>query len=127
MAQEPHKPTKRLRHKVSLMAAAGEGEVQIAHVIGISRETLRKHYGNEIANGRADIRGQILEQLWSAARQGNVTAMKHLDARTSGEAQGSVAGAVGKKVEQAKVAAQAGAGTEWGDDLKPITVSQRAN
>lgn len=117
--QEPHKPTKRLRHKVALLAAAGEGEIQIAHVIGVARETLRKYYGDEIANGRAGIRAQILDELWSAARQGNVAAMKHLDARTSGEPRGSVGYVSKKKLAEEAAKTVGGEHSEWGDDLRP--------
>jgi hypothetical protein len=126
MSHPSHKPTRRLRRKVSLLVAAGEGEVQIAHVIGVARETLRKHYWDELENGRASIRAEILDKLWLAGDRGNVGALKHLDARTSVEPRPVTY--QGKKVERAAKAEEViSGGSDWGDDLAPIVVPQRSN
>jgi hypothetical protein len=123
MAQEPHKPTNRLRKRVCLLVAAGMSEPEVATALKMARETLRKYYADDLLNGRASFRRELLEMLETAARKGNVTAMKHLDLRTSGEPM--LQPAAGKKVEQAKAARRAGMGTEWGEDLR--FPDQRAN
>jgi hypothetical protein len=65
--------------------------------------------------------------LQTAASAGNVSAMKHLDKRTSGETPNPGGFAGGKKAEQAKAAEAAMTGGEWGDDLAPIAVPARTN
>jgi hypothetical protein len=117
MAQEPHKPTGRLRKKVCLLVAAGMSEPEVATALKMARETLRKYYADELLNGRASFRRELLEMLETAARKGSVAAMKHLDLRTSGEAV-SQPPLVGKKIEQAKAAATAGAGTVWAEIIQ---------
>jgi hypothetical protein len=92
-------------------------EPEVATALKIARETLRKYYADELLNGRASFRRELLEMLETAARKGSVAAMKHLDLRTSGEAV-SQPPTVGKKIEQAKAAATAGAGTVWAEIIQ---------
>jgi DNA-binding IclR family transcriptional regulator len=65
--------------------------------------------------------------LESAARAGSVTAMKHLDKRTSGETANPGGFVGGKKAEQMRAAEHAVSNSEWGDDLAPIAVPVRTN
>jgi hypothetical protein len=119
-------PTKAQREKVKLYLAGGISEPVVAHRLGISQMTLRKHFAEELVFGRDLKQADNLDRLEKAANKGNVTAMKHLDAkfgtnaaqhnfeqpaRESSPRQG--------KKEQAQTAADtAGAGTVWGEDLQ---------
>ena len=117
-------PTKAQREKVKLYLAGGISEPVVAHRLGISQNTLRKHFADELEFGRDMKRADNLERLEKAATKGNVSAMKHLDAKfatvsaeNSFTAPAPRSSDVGKK-EQAQAAAKdAGQGTGWGDDL----------
>jgi hypothetical protein len=65
--------------------------------------------------------------LQTAASAGNVSAMKHLDKRTSGETPNPGGFAGGKKAEQLRQAESAITSSEWGDDLAPIAAPVRTN
>jgi hypothetical protein len=47
-------------------------QVEIADVIGVARVTLTKHFGHELARGRAACRRDLLTLMWTAARRGRV-------------------------------------------------------
>lgn len=73
-----HKPTAGLRDTVQTLAAAGVFQARIAEALQITWPTLRKHYADELANGRARKQLEILTALERAAKGGSVAAMKHL-------------------------------------------------
>ncbi len=112
----PLKTTRTMKRKVMRLVAAGMGERAIAQALGVARETLRTHFDHELQVGRATIDAQLVDMLWSAASNGNVTAMKYLDARKEGLAY-TTAHTLGKKEQQLEAAKNAG-GDEWGDLLK---------
>ncbi len=56
-------------------------EPAIAAEIGICQNTLRKHFPDEIDAGHQRELAANLRRLRKAADKGNVTAMKHLDAK----------------------------------------------
>src|SRR5512139_189646 len=117
--QKAFKPNKRMRDKVMLLVGSGMGEVQIASVLNVSRGTLRTHFAEELANGRARKQEENLERLQKAADAGNVTAMKVLLAVFAGKEPGPVA-YVSKKKQAEEAAKNAGGEhSEWGDDLRP--------
>jgi hypothetical protein len=127
---KPFAPTRAQRRKVMLYLAGGMPEPQIAAVLGIVQNTLRKHFADELAHGRAVKMAANLERLEAAADKGNVTAMKHLDARFQSAAAEAAfidpapkAERLGKKQLAAIAAETAGDGTEWGDDLAGTTVN----
>ena len=126
MPQAPFRPTRRMRKRVSLLVATGMGERGIALALKCDRKTLVKYFEGELHDGRDLFRSELLNMLDTAARAGNVTAMKHLDRRTSGETPNPGAFA-GKKAQQADAAEAAMTGGEWGDDLAPIAVPTRTN
>jgi ribosomal protein L17 len=125
----PYKPTPETRDAVELLKAVGTTDAAIAASIGISTETLTKHFGVELTFGRVRKQREVLSMLFASAKKGNVAAQRHLEARMG------VAGAqasfdedadekpvarevrLGKKEQQAVEAAKAGVGTEWGEDL----------
>lgn len=73
-----HKPTSITRRKVSMAAAFGMTRQEIALAIGITDDTLRKHYARELAEGAAKKRMEILDAQFAAAKKGNVSAQKAL-------------------------------------------------
>ncbi len=56
------------------MAAYGIPEPDIARVTGVDPKTLRKHYRDELDLGEAKANAQVAGFLFSAAKNGNVTA-----------------------------------------------------
>jgi hypothetical protein len=116
-------PTREQRDTVMLLIAASFSEPQIAAVIGICQNTLRRHFAQELQNGRAVRRGENLRRLEQAAAAGHVGAMKVLEAifdraETRQLGKGKVeAGPTTKKAAAARAAVTAGQGSEWGDDL----------
>ncbi len=69
------KPNDRQRRKVELLVGSIPEE-EIAKLIGIDRSTLRRHFRDELACGRARILSKCMEQLEKAASRGNVSAIK---------------------------------------------------
>lgn len=109
----PYRPTIEARQTVEEMKFCGESDNTIARALGIDVDTMRKHFADELADGHAQRRKEVIGMLFSSARAGNVSAQKHLDqiGRASG-AQEAVdrrapkAAKLGKKEEQ-HAAAQA--------------------
>lgn len=101
------------RQTVEEMKFCGESENVIARALGIDPDTLRKHFPDELADGHAQRRKEVIGMLFKAARGQNVAAIKKLEemGRAAGAAE-SVKGRetkapkLGKKEEQ-KVAAKA--------------------
>jgi predicted transcriptional regulator len=77
----PFKPTLKQRKDVTLYAAGGMSEPGIAAELGICQNTLRKHFSEELDAGHERELAANLRRLRKAADKGNVTAMKHLDAK----------------------------------------------
>jgi len=75
----PYKPTIEGRRKVEQMKFCGESDNVIARALGIDPETLRKHFADELADGHAQRKAELVGLLFDAARKGNVSAMKRLD------------------------------------------------
>lgn len=110
----PYRPTIEARQTVEQMKFCGESDNTIARALGIDPDTLRKHFVDELADGHAQRRKEVVELLFTAARTGNVSAIKKL------EEMGRVAGAaaaiehraapktpkLGKKEQAAATAAQ---------------------
>ena len=67
MPRKPHEPTDKDRKQVSLMAGIGLTHNQIAKIIGISDETLRKYYDKELEVSAAMMNAQVAQNLYSIA------------------------------------------------------------
>ena len=67
MARKPHEPTEKDRKQVTLMAGIGLTHDQIAKVIGVSDETLRKYYDKELETAAAMMNAQVAQNLFSIA------------------------------------------------------------
>lgn len=71
-----YRATAEKRERVEILVATGMAEEEIARVIGIAPNTLRKHFREELLNGRAKRRGAVIEAMFRAATGGNVSAQK---------------------------------------------------
>lgn len=111
----PYKATIEARQRVEEMKFCGESDNVIARALGIDPDTLRKHFEDELQDGHAQRRSEVIGLMFDAARKGNVSAMKRLDemGRPAGAAEavksrtGSAPAAQpreGKKAEQQRFA-----------------------
>lgn len=110
----PYKATIAARQRVEEMKFCGESDACIARALGIDPDTLRKHFEDELADGHAQRRSEVIGLMFDAARKGNVSAMKRLDEMGRAPAPGAsedrggrVAASMpreGKKAEQQRVA-----------------------
>lgn len=69
-----HKPTDTLRSKVKQLVAVGIPQDDIATILKISKNTLIKHYREEIDTAMTLANAQVAGALFNAATSGNVTA-----------------------------------------------------
>jgi DNA-binding CsgD family transcriptional regulator len=135
------KPTLKQREKVSIWAAGGMSHEQIASVLGIDDDTLRKHLRQELEKGACTRRAEVVEAMFRTAKRGNVAAQKALIAmnpnlvavlppppeKLAGKKTNAPAPEpapvrvepLGKKELANQVAQTAEVGTEWADLLKP--------
>lgn len=63
-----HAPTPALRRRVSIAAGGGMLHEEIALALGISRETLRKYYRQELSVEAQKRRLEVLEAVYKTAR-----------------------------------------------------------
>src|SRR5262245_50800778 len=111
------------RRTVLMMAGHGISETDIARVLGIPIETLRKWFPNELATGQIKANSQVAQSLFEKAignGSGSVTAaIFWLKVRARWVEPLPVEGYVGKKqqLEQAAKAAIA-PNTGWAADLE---------
>lgn len=125
------KATATLRRRVQELVACGMSQDDVARAIGCTTPTLQKHFPEELQTGAAKKRAEAITLLWTSARKGNVAAQKKLEELTKVVAAEAAfdgmpepaprkAPKLGKKEQAAEEAKGAGgAGTEWGDDLRP--------
>jgi hypothetical protein len=74
MGRRAHQPDPAQRKQVETLAAYGIPETDISRVVGIDPKTLRKHYRDELDLGETKANAQVAGFLFTAARNGNVTA-----------------------------------------------------
>jgi DNA-binding CsgD family transcriptional regulator len=77
MARKPYEPTDKDRKQVTIMAGIGLSQEQIAKIIGISDDTLRKYFRDELDTAEAKMTAQVAQNLYSIAtsrESGAVTA-----------------------------------------------------
>lgn len=97
------------------MKFCGESDNTIARALSIDPDTLRKHFGDELADGHAQRRKEVIGLMFDAARAGNVAAIKKLEemGRAAGaaaavKAREPKAAKLGKKEEQQAAARRVG-------------------
>lgn len=70
------KITNELRDRVAMLRASNMTQAEIADAIGCSVPTLVEFFSFELNEGKAAKRAEMLDTLWQAAKNGNVTAMR---------------------------------------------------
>jgi hypothetical protein len=86
MSTPAHKPTSDQRRMVEAMSAYGIPQDDISAVVGIDRNTLAKHYRQELDQASAKANAKIAERLYSRAIDGDVKAMMFWLERRGGDA-----------------------------------------
>lgn len=71
-----HRPTDQTRALVTLMGGMGANETDISHVIGISRNTLRKHYEEELAAAPARMDYHVYSAMYKGIAKGKTDLIK---------------------------------------------------
>ncbi|HEU4986874.1 MAG TPA: hypothetical protein VFT89_07395 [Rhizobiaceae bacterium] len=111
----PYRPSIEERQTVEEMKYCGESDNVIARALGIDPDTLRKHFVDELADGHAHRRKEVISLLFKSARDGNVSTQKKLEeiGRASGAAEAvkareAKAPKLGKKEEQLQAAERVG-------------------
>jgi len=77
MGRPPFEPTAEQRKTVEAMSGYGVPLAQIAALIGeggIDEDTLRKHFKNEIIQGKAKANSQVGQTLFQKAKKGDTAA-----------------------------------------------------
>lgn len=115
-ARPPLKPTRRQRNKVETCVAGGLSVLKTAAAHGISQNTLRFYFPDELQNGRARKFADVLVLLDRTAKPGSVSAMKFLLNLFPGRAP-----MLGKKEKAQRDAETAGVGNDWVDDLRTFS------
>lgn len=112
------KPTAAQRRKVSVAAGAGMSHEEIALGLGIARNTLEKHFEQELSVGAYSRRLEVLDAMHRTAVKGNVAAQKAYVALTPAMAAppAEPEKPKGKKEQAEADATTAARGTDW-DDL----------
>jgi len=64
-----YEPTEEDRAQVTAMAAAGLSNENIAHLLGMDKDTLVEHYAYELANGNGLATGKICGRLFRIATE----------------------------------------------------------
>ncbi len=129
MARPTLKFTAAQRRQVSIAAGGGMSHEAIALVLGISRNTLEKHFEHELCGGAHLRRFEALQGIHAAAKRGNVSAAKAYLATTPQfmplppekpapvQKAAAPAAPMGKKEQAAAAAVTAQQGTGWADLL----------
>lgn len=73
------KPTLEQRQTVEEMKYCAESENCIARALGIDVDTMRKHFGDELENGHANRRRELIGLMFKSAREGNASNQKRLE------------------------------------------------
>lgn len=68
--------TNELRDRVAMLRASGMTQQEIADAVGCSVPTLAQYFSLELNEGKAVKRAEMLQALWDAGMNGNVTAMR---------------------------------------------------
>ena len=75
IGRPPHVPTNQTRRLVEMMSGCGIPQMQIALSVGISDETLRKYYRQELDLGAIVANAKVAETLFrQATEEGNTAA-----------------------------------------------------
>lgn len=126
----PFVPTAKQRADVELCIACGMSQVNTARALGIAKDTLEKHFADEIAYGPARQHLRAINLLMASAEKGNVSAQKKLAEMTAVRTSAADMRDWIEKPEQPKIvgkkeavlaaarAATEDTDSEWGSDLR---------
>lgn len=118
VGRKPFAPTEEQRYTVSLMAGIGIVHDEIAKCVGISDETLRKYFREELDTGKVKTIARVADSLVRQALAGNITAaIYYLKTQGGWRETGDASKPQGKKEAAQEAAKTAGKGSGWGDDL----------
>lgn len=70
----PYEPTDQHRNTVKIMSAGGIPADKIAQAIGLSKQTLYRHYKKEIQTAALEANAAVVASLYKLATKGNVAA-----------------------------------------------------
>ena len=62
-----HKPDEKTRKQVTMMAGIGLKQEEIARIIGVSAEVLRRYYQTELENAQPVLNAQVANNLFRIA------------------------------------------------------------
>lgn len=126
-----YRPSIEDRKTVEEMKFVGESDNTIARALSIDPDTLRKHFADELADGHAQRRKEVIGLLFKSARNGNVSAQKKLEemgrvasASEAVKARETRAPKLGKK-EERRIAAQNVGGKFATPDAPRLVVSNK--
>lgn len=102
VGRKSHKPTPELRIYVRINAGFGVPHAVIADGLGMSEDTLRKHYKAELSAGKLQIASAIVKTLAMRALMGDMKAIE-LYVRTQLKWSNSIEDAASSAEERAKV------------------------
>ena len=132
------KPSATQRRSVEQIVSCRDSKRMIARALNIDEDTLNKHFVEELENGAARKRREVIDMVYKGAKKGNATLIKRLEemTRISGAKEdldqpenpkGKSAAPTsprapkrGKKEIQRDEALLAGQNSEWGEDLAPL-------
>jgi hypothetical protein len=77
--RKPFSPSIDQRITVERMKFCGESDATIARALRVDVGTLRKHFVDELENGYAHRRKEVIDLMFEAARQGNASMMRRLE------------------------------------------------
>ena len=117
-----HQPTEQARKTVEAMAGFGVPQLDIARLIGVSPETLRLHYAEELDTGGIKANAAVAKNLFRIAqgtgREAVTACIFWLKARAGWrEAAPAPADDTGKKAQVEALARTAPNGTAWAELL----------
>ncbi len=96
-----YRPTIEARQTVEEMKYCGESENCIARALQIDVDTLRKHFPDELENGHANRRRELIGLMFKSARDGNASNQKRLE--EIGRAAGSAAAIKARETKEPKL------------------------
>lgn len=70
-----HQPTDATRHQVRVMCAMGLTDENMGKVIGITHETLRLHYKDELENGANYLNTRVAGKLFEKCMKGDTASI----------------------------------------------------
>jgi hypothetical protein len=75
LGRPPHKPTDATRQTVSLHATVGTRQEVIAEILGISTDSLQRHYRSELDTSREKANASVGGALFKKAMSGDTASM----------------------------------------------------